>query len=218
MAEISQLSELKEIPDEDFTVIFVKSLYNIFKWVQNDIVSTLTERNFDKLLELRNALCDQAKETFPTLSAKTAINRRVKHLVVKDIVILGECLANETQSSDLEKVVFCQTLSGVVDVNPCGVTLDNSSGEGGLQMVVGLVRQLQSTVQELVVENKLLREKVENLVEKVNRPLSPPSVNVDTSSADDTVSPIHVDLTTEVNAQHNAEPGRRHYPLLRHRG
>ena len=112
MAVITQLLQLNDIDNLEFTVTFIDSLEAIFKWAQTDILSTINARNNDVLLALRNELCSKIKETFPDFYSKTPINRRAKHLVAKDICIIGDCLVKGVTNNDLEKIVFCQNPAG----------------------------------------------------------------------------------------------------------
>ena len=111
MAEITNLNELRQVSDNDFTATFINSINNIFAWAQCDIINTLNDRGQDLLVALRNQLCDQIKEVFPTMSGRMPVNRRVKHLIVKDIFVMGESLTKETITNDLQKLCFFQMVN-----------------------------------------------------------------------------------------------------------
>ena len=155
MSQITQLNDLKVVADSDFTATFANSLDQVFIWATNDITSTLNHRNIDILSMLRNKLCEQAKDTFPQIASKTPINRRVKHLVIKDIITLGDCLAKGNSTNDLEKVVFSQA------TNPA-----DSHVAYELSIIVNMLDTLQSSVTSLSMENKQLTAKLESSLER----------------------------------------------------
>ena len=156
MAEITHLEQIKEIPDELFTAAFVKSLNYIFKWAHDNITDTLNLREIEQLTALRNKLCELAKETFQSVNDKVPVNRRAKHLVVKDIIILGDSLAKNVTSAEVEKVVF--------GVSPPSADTDAESSNAPRDRILSLILGLQSSVDSLVAENVLLHEKIDILV------------------------------------------------------
>ena len=169
MTAITQLSQLGEVGDSDFTVSFVDSMKTIFQWAHADVISTITKRNMDILSTLRNKLCDQVKDQFPDFNSKVPINRRVKHLVAKDIWILGDCLVKGIATSELERSVFNQ--------NPLNTENDNGEGPSEnvcdehsecMDTVIALIKELQLSISTLVTENKQLKETVECLVKRSN--------------------------------------------------
>ena len=159
MAEITQLSELQELSEVDFADSFANSLDSIFKWTVGDINNILNERSFNILSTLRSNLSHNIKETFPQLISKVSIERRAKHLVIKDIVTMGESLAKSVMANDLEKTIFCKS-------HPTdgfeAEALD--SGNQDLSMVVSLLQGLQSSIASLTTENQLLTIKIDTLM------------------------------------------------------
>ena len=105
MAQITQLTDLNEINDNDFTAVFIKSMDMIFKWAHSDITSTLDQRSEIPLTNLRNTLCEQTKGTFPEINNKMPIKRRKKHLLIKDVCVLGDCLVKNVANSELDSTV-----------------------------------------------------------------------------------------------------------------
>ena len=163
MGEIKQPSELQAVSDFDFTASFINNLDVIFEWAPSDILNTLNERSFDLLFSLRSNMCDRLKETFHELSARVAKNRTAKHLVVKDIMMMGESLTKNEIANDIEKVIFKLSPS-VDDVEHDNADLTLSAQD--IPMVVSLLQGLQSSILTLTNENKILTEKIESLIAK----------------------------------------------------
>ena len=161
---ITHLHELNETADNGFSETFTNSMHEIFQGSHSDITDTLTSRNVDLLLILRNKLCDQVKSTFPVLGSRTPVNRRAKHLVVKDICILADCLVKETHNNELDKVVFGHLTPEVSNGGPQEGT---GTGNGdGLAVITGLMAGFQESIDNLIQENKRLKDAVDALATK----------------------------------------------------
>ena len=162
MAQITHLSDLKTVTDDDFANVFMKSLENVFQCNQQDISSALESKSFDVLSALRNKLGEQAKTTFSCFNTRALINRRAKHLVIKDICILGDCLMKNIATNDLEKCVFGQP-SNQIDSEVHDEDGAKSS-DRDLSLITSLIEGLQSSINSLALENRELRESIDTLV------------------------------------------------------
>ena len=209
MAEITNLNELRQVSDNDFTATFINSINNIFAWAQCDIINTLNDRDQDLLVALRNQLSDQIKEVFPTMSGRMPVNRRVKHLIVKDIFIMGESLTKETITNDLEKVVFLPN-GEFPNISPGDE--NESTQANSLSVIIAMLKELQSAVSDISTENRQLREKIDSLntnkcaCKCIDPTRVTPSQSVEANQAVVTPGGSNAEVASELGVQTSCNP------------
>ena len=103
---ISTLSGLDDVKDEAYIKTVRNNLGKIINYAREDIIAKLESHDSKTtLMELRRQLLPVVAELFPAYIAnKTAIDRRDKHLICKDIYILGSCIVEKLMHRELDSV------------------------------------------------------------------------------------------------------------------
>ena len=103
---ISTLSGLDDVKDEAYIKTVRNNLGKIINYAREDIIAKLESHDSKPTLaELRRQLLPVVAELFPAYIAnKTAIDRRDKHLICKDIYILGSCIVEKLMHRELDSV------------------------------------------------------------------------------------------------------------------
>ena len=89
---ITQLDDLKTVDTEAVTETVIKNLNLIFQYNQEDIADVLTVHTLDVLQSLRTELSKNLVNKHQEYNSRTLISRKVKHLVVQDIINFGYLL------------------------------------------------------------------------------------------------------------------------------
>ena len=92
------MDQLKELSDEQFVDGFVANINLIFQYNEKDIINTLDSKSMDIVMEIRNKLCNKAKECFPEFATRQPINRKAKHLAISDISYLAKSILRDNTS------------------------------------------------------------------------------------------------------------------------
>ena len=104
LPKINSMDQLKELSDEQFVDGFVANINLIFQYNEKDIINTLDSKSMDIVMEIRNKLCNKAKECFPEFATRQPINRKAKHLAISDISYLAKSILRDNALRDVEKM------------------------------------------------------------------------------------------------------------------
>ena len=153
--KIDQLTDLKDLSDDELSEKFVASLDVIFQYAKSDIVETIDTKSQDVLKNLRQVLWDLFKINFPAYANRKPINRIKKHLIVKDIFQLGYSITNEDTCQDIDQVF-------TKDETPADCSDEESPEDApqDLAQVISIITKLQQEVNSLKKSNKELHKKL----------------------------------------------------------
>ena len=139
--KISTLEALSTVEGAQFPMVFAASLEYIYQYSAIDIKNTLNTMEQDVLVITRSLLYDTWIVQFPQYKEKRMIDRRVKHLLVNDIYIIGLCIQNEHISNDLDKIFQSSTEAGVKGNSDTAYVPDLLQAIGNLTEQVELLRE-----------------------------------------------------------------------------
>ena len=101
---ITDLADLNFIKDGHYANIFSQNLKQVFNYSSVVIKKILNDRDHEILKDLRDMLVKQVAETYESYAGKLPIDRRTKQKVIDDILLLGDTVAKNQITANLDSV------------------------------------------------------------------------------------------------------------------
>ena len=107
--KITTLDQLTDVNNEQCAVVFRNNIDVIFQYSEKDITSVLEKKDLDVVLNIRSALCEKVKESFPEFANRRFINRKAPHLAIQDIISMANGILRDSAIREMEKVFVAKT-------------------------------------------------------------------------------------------------------------
>lgn len=157
---ITQLDDLKTVDTEAVTETVIKNLNLIFQYNQEDIADVLTVHTLDVLQSLRTELSKNLVNKHQEYNSRTLISRKVKHLVVQDIINFGYSIANDNLARDVDKAFT--RIDSNTNRPDSGDTEESTVTE--MAEILRLITVLQEDMNALKAENKNIKKQLRDIV------------------------------------------------------